>query len=469
MSNLPTSFLELITAAVPLLVWAGVYIFFIVASLGVARSRLARLEEMREDSVSGAAYALDIVAKSEGYLLCSQVGRFISALAAGYSLASMSSDVSRFFAHQGLQFGTAYASLLLLVIAVAFAALTLVSVQVAKTFSLQHPEQCLCSVAVPLRLAYAIFGPVLGLIHRMVMGVLGRFGVRPSNEREMLLSTDELGEIVKISSESGAIEKSEQELLEGVVELSEQVARDIMTPRKDVVWIKGAASTTDLVRVLTSEAVSRVLVCGNELDEVRGVVIARDLIRFVGQQVDVNAWKSFIRPAFFVPNTKPVDELLVELREKGVHLAVVLDEHGSVDGIVTLEDLVEEIVGEIFDEFDSPHDQPSVVVREEDGALLVDGAVPISTLQDEYGVVIPEGEYSTVAGFLMAYLGHLPYEGEEFTEGAHRYKILQVQRQAVVRVSVSRLAAPEAKGAGAQEADEEAGESVSIPLARASR
>jgi CBS domain containing-hemolysin-like protein len=213
-------------------------------------------------------------------------------------------------------------------------------------------------------------------------------------------------------------------------------------------------------------------VCGNELDEVRGVVIARDLIRFVGQQVDVNAWKSYIRPAFFVPNTKPVDQLLVELREKGVHLAVVLDEHGSVDGIVTLEDLVEEIVGEIFDEFDSPLDQPSVVVREEDGALLVDGAVPISTLQDEHGVTIPEGEYSTVAGFVMAHLGHLPYEGEEFAQGVHRYKILQVQRQAVVRVSLVRLDpldAHEANEAGDLEADSEAREAVPIPLARASR
>jgi putative hemolysin len=467
MSNFITSLFELVSAAVPLLVWAGVYIFFIVASLGVARSRLARLEEMQEDSVSGASYALDIVAKSERYLLCSQVGRFISSLAAGYSLASMSSDVSRFFAHQGVQFGTAYATALLLVIAVGFAGLTLVSVQVAKTVSLQHPEQCLCSVAVPLRLAYAVFGPVLGLIHNMVMGVLGRFGVRPSNEREMLVSADELGEIVKISSESGAIEKSEQELIEGVVELSEQVARDVMTPRKDVVWIKGSVSTADVVRVLTSEAVSRVLVCAGDLDEVRGVVIARDLIRFVGQQVDANAWKNFIRPAFFVPNTKPVDELLVELREKGVHLAVVLDEHGSVDGIVTLEDLVEEIVGEIFDEFDSPHDQPSVVVREEDGALVVDGAVPISMLQDEHGIIIPEGEYSTVAGFVLAHLGHLPYEGEEFSEGGHSYKILQVQRQAVVRVSIQQIAALESKEGSEQSDDGE--DVVSIPLARASR
>jgi CBS domain containing-hemolysin-like protein len=290
----------------------------------------------------------------------------------------------------------------------------------------------------------------------------------------MLVSADELGEIVKISSESGAIEKSEQELIEGVVELSEQVARDVMTPRKNVVWIKASVSTAELVRVFTSEAVSRVLVCGADLDEVRGVVVARDMIRFVGHSVDANSWKSFIRPAFFIPNTKPVDELLVELREKGIHLAVVLDEHGSVDGIVTLEDLVEEIVGEIFDEFDSPQDQPSVVVREEDGVLLVDGAVPISMLQDEYGVVIPEGEYSTVAGFVMAHLGHLPYEGEEFTEGQQSYRILQVHRQAVIRVAVQRVAQVEEALQNEEEEHLSGGDPVAVnggaaPLAREAR
>jgi putative hemolysin len=379
----------------------------------------------------------------------------------------LAEGVSALFARQGFELGTTYAVSLLALIIVAFVAVTLVAVQVAKTVSLQFPEQCLCVVALPLRATYAVCGPVVGIIHRAVVRVLARFGVRPSNEREMLVSADELGEIVKISSEVGAIEKNEQELLEGVVELSEQVAREVMTPRKDVVWVKSSISTHDLVKVLTIEAVSRVLVCGSELDEVRGVVLARDLLKFVGQSVDASAWKSFIRPAFFVPNTKPVDELLVELREKGIHLAVVLDEHGGVDGIVTLEDLVEEIVGDIFDEFDSPQDQALVAKREADGSLTVDGAVQISVLGEEHNVHIPDGEYDTVGGFVMAHLGHLPHEGEEFTEGDFEYKILQIHRQAVVRV----LIRPRGDGLSTIEPAEEplAANGVAVPIARAAR
>jgi CBS domain containing-hemolysin-like protein len=436
MTDILSDLVQLMSSAVPVIGAAALYIFFIVSSLAIARSRTSRLDDLVEVGFSGAYIAQHIVSKSEGYLLCTQVGRFLSALGAGYSLAMLVEGVSALFARQGLELGTTYAFSIVILIIVSFVVTTLVAVQVAKTVSLQFPEHCLCVVAFPLRAAYAVCGPIVGLIHSAVVGVLSRFGIRPSNEREMLVSADELGEIVKISSESGAIEKNEQELLEGVVELSEQVAREVMTPRKDVVWVKSSISTQDLIKVLTIEAVSRVLVCGSDLDEVRGVVLARDLLRFVGQSVEPVAWKSFIRPAFFVPNTKPVDELLVELREKGIHLAVVLDEHGGVDGIVTLEDLVEEIVGDIFDEFDSPQDQPLVAKRESDNALLVDGAVQISALAEEHSVNLPEGEYDTVGGFVMAHLGHLPHEGEQFAVAEFEFIILQVHRQAVVRVAI---------------------------------
>jgi putative hemolysin len=254
----------------------------------------------------------------------------------------------------------------------------------------------------------------------------------------MAVSADDLSEIVKMSSEVGALEQNEMELIEGVVELSERVVHEVMTPRTDVVWVRNDAPVAEIVRACTEHSVSRILVCGTDLDDVRGILLIKDLLRFVGAHVAADAWRSYVRPAHFIPNTKAVDELLIEMREKGIHLSVVLDEHGGVDGIVTLEDLVEEIVGEIFDEFDVPSDEQKQCY-ERDGVFLVDGALQISVLRDEVGLDLPDGDYDTVAGLILEHLGRVPSAGEAFGLDGFEFQVLEVHKQRVARVSIRRV------------------------------
>ena len=438
MNSEPYHPIVLLYQSLPLVLAVSGYVFFIVASLSIARSRTGRLAELTELGALGAATSGRIIEQSEKYLLCTQMGRLCSSFGAGFCLAFLTGHIAHLpggedgdgLSSYGVLFATASAACVMLV--------TLVVVQVAKAFTLQFPEKALCLVALPLRVFYLLVGPVLMFIHNTVTRVLERFEIRLTTERDISLSTDDLSEIVKLSSESGTMEQSEQRLIEGVVDFAERVVREVMTPRKDIVWTKDTSSTEELIAVCTREGVSRVLICGADLDDVKGMILAKDLLKFINKPVTTDAWRALLRQIYKVPNTKPVDDLLYEFRSTGTHLAVVLDEHGGVGGIVTLEDLVEEIVGDIFDETDTAMER-ELVIREVNGEWLVDGAAGIDQLPEAFGITTSEGRYDTIAGYLLFHVGRLPEEDERFTVEGLVFKVLEVHRHRIVRLSIKIL------------------------------
>jgi CBS domain containing-hemolysin-like protein len=424
--------------SLPLIAAVGGYVFFIVASLSIARSRTGRLAELMELGALGAATGTRIIEQSEKYLLCTQMGRLCSSFGAGFCLAFLTGHIAHLPSEEDVNSVSSYGVLLATASAVCVMLATLVVVQVAKAFTLQFPEKTLCLVALPLRFFYIFVGPVLMFIHNTVTRVLERFEIRLTTERDISLSTDDLSEIVKLSSESGTMEQSDQRLIEGVVDFAERVVREVMTPRKDIVWTKDTLSTEELIALCTREGVSRVLICGTDLDDVKGMILAKDLLKFINKPVTTDAWRALLRPIYKVPNTKPVDDLLYEFRSTGTHLAVVLDEHGGVGGIVTLEDLVEEIVGDIFDETDTAMER-ELVIREVDGEWLVDGAAGIDQLPEAFGITPSEGRYDTIAGYLLSHVGRLPEQGETFNVEGLEFKVLELHRHRIVRLAVKVL------------------------------
>ena len=422
--------------SLPLVGAVAGYVFFIVASLAIARSRTGRLEELVELEAFGAATSVRIIEDSEHYLLCTQMGRMCSSFGAGFCLAFLTGYVAKLPENGAAitSYGIVLAALSASVVMVA----TLVVVQVAKAFALQFPEKTMCVVAVPLRLFYVLVGPILMFMHTTINRVLERCHIRLTTERDISISTDDLSEIVKLSSESGTIEQNEQRLIEGIVDFTGLVVREVMTPRKDIVWAKESSTTEELISLCTREGVSRVLISGADLDDVKGMILAKDLLRFINKPITTDAWRSLLRDTYRVPNTKPVDDLLHEFRSSGTHLAVVLDEHGGVGGIVTLEDLVEEIVGDIFDETDSVSER-ELVIREENGAWIVDGSAGIDQLPESFRITESEGHYDTIAGYVLSHLGRLPEEGESFEIDGLDFKVLEVQRHRIVRLSVKVL------------------------------
>lgn len=462
MNSEPYHPLLLLYQVVPLLVAVGGYVFFIVASLAIARSRTGRLEELVELGALGASTSDRIIKSSERYLLCTQMGRLVSSFSAGFCLAFLTGHLVHLpGTAQGSSF-TFYGLALAAASAVSVMLATLVLVQVAKACALQFPERTLCLVALPLRVFYVLVGPVLMFIHNAVAKVLERIQIRLSTERDISLSADDISEIVKQSSESGSIEESEQQLIEGAVDFAERVVREVMTPRSDIVWARESSSTEDLISVCTREGVSRVLVCGADLDDVKGMILAKDLLTFLNRPLTTADWKSLIRDIHKVPSTKPVDDLLYEFRSTGTHLAVVLDEHGGVDGIVTLEDLVEEIVGDIYDETDSDADR-ELVLKEVNGEWIIDGGAGIDELPEEFGITPSEGQYETIAGYLLSHVGRLPEQGESFEINGLSIRVLEVQRHRIARLAVK---------VSPRQEDSQKAEIVPLPVsgtARASR
>jgi CBS domain containing-hemolysin-like protein len=438
MNSEPYHPVVLLYQSLPLIVAVAGYVFFIVASLSIVRSRTGRLVELKELGVLGAATSARIIELSEKYLLCTQMGRLFSSFGAGFCLAFLTGHIAHLPTGEDGTGKSYYGVVLATASAVSVMLATLVVVQVAKAFALQFPEKTLCLVALPLRLFYLFVGPVLMFIHNTVTRVLERFEIRLTTERDISLSTDDLSEIVKLSSETGCMQQNEQRLIEGVVDFAERVVREVMTPRKDIVWTKDTATTEELISVCTREGVSRVLICGTDLDDVKGMILAKDLLKFINKPLNTEAWRALLRPIYKVPNTKPVDDLLYEFRSTGTHLAVVLDEHGGVGGIVTLEDLVEEIVGDIFDETDTAMER-QLVIREVNGEWLVDGAAGIDQLPEAFGISTSEGRYDTIAGYLLFHVGRLPEQGEIFTVEGLEFKVLEVHRHRIVRLSVKNL------------------------------
>jgi len=440
--------------SVPLLIAASSYVFFIVASLSIVRSSVTRLEELVELEALGASSAQRIVERSDSYLLCTQMGRLCSSVGAGFCLAFFTGHIARLFSDSAGSDYSYYGITVATIAAIVFMVSTLVTVQIAKAFSLQFPEKALCFVALPLSLSCAVVAPILLFIHTMVAKVLAKFDVRLATERDIAVTADDLSEIVKFSTEAGSLEHNEQRLIEGAVEFSERIVREVMTPRKDIVWVKETASTEEVIGLFSREAVSRVLVCGGDLDDVKGMVLAKDLLQFIAKSSDTNTWRLLVRPTYIVPNTKPVDDLLFELRSKGVHLAVVLDEHGGVGGIVTLEDLVEQIVGEIFDETDVGSErEPSM--KETEGRWIIEGSAPIDELPESFGINASDGRFDTIAGFILDRVGRLPDQGEVLELSGLECTILEVRRHHIARVAVRVVPCP---------VDSEEGEEVPVTV-----
>ncbi len=244
--------------------------------------------------------------------------------------------------------------------------------------------------------------------------------------------------LVEAAEEQGILEKDEAKWIEQVVEFADKRVRDMMTPRPEVVAIPADATLEQLRRVIVETKFSRLPVYEENLDETRGIVYARDLLQISENDARTRRVEELVRPALFVPETKMGSQLLKEMQQKRQQMAVVIDEYGSVAGVVTAEDLVEEIVGEIHEEDRSPVPE---VVREADGALLLRGSVSLEKVKELLGVDLEtQGKdgAATIAGLLNAIAGHVPAPGESMELVGHRFEVLEANQRKVLRLRIRR-------------------------------
>jgi len=270
----------------------------------------------------------------------------------------------------------------------------------------------------------------------LVSTTIGRLLEPPEEKPAPPTPHESLQELIEAGEQGGLIEKGEGELLQSMVEFGDTLVREVMTPRPEIAALEIDAPVEELRRLFREKRLTRYPVYSGQLDRIEGIVNVRDLIEFPPEEQAKVTLRSLVKPVTFVPETKRIQALLKELQQTTTQLAIVVDEYGSVSGLVTIEDLLEEIVGEIQDEVE-PHARD--IVKETNGTYLVAGHTELAQIAEQLHADIEGRDYSTVAGLLLARLGHVPKPGETVERGGVTFEVLEANQRKVLKVRLRLL------------------------------
>jgi CBS domain containing-hemolysin-like protein len=421
--------------------------FFVIAEYALVRSRRARLEVLREDGAKGAALALKQLGSVNEYISAVQIGVTVTSIGIGAlaqpALAAALKDVVGGTLSNGVSIALETLAFVLI------ASVQLVAGEmVPKFYAIDRAEAVARRVARPLQAFSVLFRPFIVALTAVADRVLRLLGVDMNEERRGG-SSDELKRLIAESHEGGQIDQGEAGMLTGVFHLHEQEARQVMTPAPAVVTVDVSQDVETALRLCVSSGHTRLLVTEEEdRDRVRGLVHVSELVRQLMQEGAHTPLEPVVHDALIVPETKPLDDLLADLQRQRTSLAVVVDEYGRVVGVVTVEDIIEEIVGEIADETDPAAGE---VRRLADGDWFVRGHVAVTDLAD-YGLHLPvdSDAYNSVGGFVFAELGRLPKRGDTVAANGFSIRVESVRdnRIEAVRIRERRPVPPREGRAG---------------------
>jgi CBS domain containing-hemolysin-like protein len=306
-----------------------------------------------------------------------------------------------------------------------------------KTWAIQNTDRAALAAARPVRLLANL--RLLRILSRSLIGLTNVLLPGKGLKRGPYTSEEELLAVADLAVEEAVIEAEERELIESVIELGDTVVREVMVPRPDMVTVTGDFRVADAMEVVILNGYSRIPVCGSGIDDVAGIVHAKDLMRAERDGQEERTVAELARPAHFVPETKGVADLLREMQRERFHMAIVVDEYGGTAGLVTLEDIIEELLGEIVDEFDV---EDPMIEPLPGGDYQVHARMPLDEVNDLLRARLPEGDWDTVGGLLLSELGHVPAEGERVEVAGWQLTALRVQGRRIGRVRIHRLPLP---------------------------
>lgn len=411
--------------------------FLVAVEFAALTLRRRRVEQIVRDDPSRAAAVGSATEKAEQISLAAQLGAAFLTLLLGVLTAELA--VVTF---TRLSYGAAVA-LGLTIVAIVY---LLLSQQLPRLVGAQRPLWITSRPILLLLRAFTIvLRPLLVPLAWLLEGLARAVGLSRSALFAPIYTIEDLRELLVQGHEQGVVEKEEREMIRGVFDFSGTVAREVMTPRIDIVAVPTDIELEQLITMVVSEGHSRLPVYDSSIDNVVGVLLAKDLLPLLvesggprAERFDVTA---LMREAYFVPDSKPIDDILQEFRQTSVHLAIVIDEFGGTYGLVTLEDLLEEIVGEIHDEYDI--EGPEFADTPE-GDILIDGGVAISEVNERYDLDIPDEDFDTIGGFIFGTLGRVPVTGDrvELEAEAGHLEVEEAEERRVVRVRLHRPGNP---------------------------
>ena len=417
--------------------------FFVAAEFAIVRVRATRMTALAEGGDWRARAVLGAQRRLDAFLSATQLGITLTSLGLGWIGEPVFAVLLQpLFALLGIESAQALHNTS---VAVAFALITFLHIVVGelapKSYAIRATERVALLVALPMRLFQVVFAPALWLLARAASATLRLIGVRAETSGELAHSEEELRLLLADSHRVGVLSGSKRELLENVMDYTGRMARYVMIPRADIAHLSLARSLEENLAVVTQDAYTRFPLASSDIDHVIGMVHVKDLFNRRDQLRSSEDLTAIKREILFVPETQPLDSLQRQFQQSRTHIAIVVDEYGGTSGLVTLEDVLEEIVGEIQDEFD--REPPRV--EETPRGLVFDGLTLIDDAAQRLGVKPPEvADVNTLGGYVTAQLGHIPRLGEKVALGEYELTVIEIRGRRVTKVLAAPRPQPEA-------------------------
>jgi CBS domain containing-hemolysin-like protein len=412
--------------------------FFVAAEFAMVRVRGSQIELKAKSGSKIAKLTRSIMGNLDGYLAATQLGITIASLALGVIGEGVFTNVVlRIFLLCGLTITSTLVINLSHVLAFIF--ITFISIifgeLAPKTLAIQRSMRTALAVSAPLRVFFIVFRPIISVLNFCANLILKAMGIDPV-QGEAHHSSEELQYLLEQGKETGAIDSNEHELIQNVFDFNERVVKNIMVPRTKISGVDINTEQDELVQVIITEGYSRMPVYDDVIDKIIGIVHAKDILPLLAHNKEI-ILKDIIRKPYFIPETKKINDLMAELQQKRIQIAIVLDEFGGTAGMVTLEDIVEELVGEIQDEYD---EEKPIVERVNDREFIVNALAPIYDVNEHLPHDLPEdGDFDTVSGWLGDIFGKIPDVGEQKESNGYNITVLKKSDQNIEAVKLELL------------------------------
>jgi len=410
--------------------------FFVVSEFAIVKIRRTKLEELAHGGNKDAITALKITDRLNTYLSAIQLGITLASLGLGWIGEPAVSRLlealfGRYMADNSvllhsLSFGVAFGFITLLHV--------VLGELVPKSLAIQNTERYALLIAKPLYLFNALFSPFIWVFDHVTNGILHLMGTHVSNENEDAHSEEEIKLIIDASQKGGIIDDTESEIIQNAIDFSEIYAHEIMIPRQDIKCLYYDASYAEAMEYVCQNKHTRFPLCDRDKDHITGMIHIRDLLEHKPQPGEKDILKKLSRKILFVPENKSISEILNQMMNKRIHLAIVVDEYGGTAGLLTMEDILEELVGEIRDEHDEQLEDP--LKRINDCICECDGTYLIEDVYDCMNLPAPEYEESTVGGYVFGLLGRVPQAGDKIEDNYCVYEVISVDNMRITRVKV---------------------------------
>jgi CBS domain containing-hemolysin-like protein len=422
-----------------IMVFIAMNALFVAMEFSIIRVRNSELESLAEEGSKKAQKVKDIKEHIDWYISATQLGITLVNLIIGWMMEGLITEkiVSPLLRLMNIDIPfVRTVAFVIGILTITYFAVTIGEI-IPKSVAIKYAKNVSLWLSLPLIIFYKIFKPFIWLFNESANGILRIFGIEPVTKDVITHSESELRFLISEGRKTGVIDSTEHQLIEKIFDFNDKTAKDIMIPRNRMIAIDIDESREKIIQTIIDEGYSRIPVYKETIDNIIGVIYSKDLIS-AAEHRQLILLQDILRPANFIPETKHIGEILKEFQRKHVHLGIVVNEHGGVEGLITLEDIIEEIVGEIEDEYDV---ETRDIAKDKLGIYLVNPEINIEEFNKKFNSDIPENpdEYLTLSGFLQMVTGHIPDIYERIDYKDLIFTVMKKTGNTVLQVKIQRM------------------------------